>query len=97
MSQSILVTGATGKQGGSLITALLKAKAPFEILAVTRDATSASAQRLAKKSANIKLIQGNLDAVDDIFKAAREASRVPIWGVYSVQVSVHIFSKEDSC
>lgn len=39
MSKTVLITGATGKQGGSVVTALLKAKADFEILAVTRDAS----------------------------------------------------------
>ena len=56
MSRTILVTGATGKQGGAVVNALLAANADFQILALTRDAQSASAQRLAKKSPNIKLV-----------------------------------------
>lgn len=86
MSRALLITGATGKQGGAVIKALLAAKADFEVLAVTRDATSPSAQRLAGKSSNIKIVQGNLDDCDSIFKAAKAASSTPIWGVYSVQV-----------
>lgn len=85
--QSILVTGATGKQGGALVNALLGWKADFQILAVTRDANSASAKRLAAKSSNIVLIQGNLDDAEDIFKQAeKKATGGSIWGVYSVQV-----------
>ncbi|KGO70741.1 Peptidase C12, ubiquitin carboxyl-terminal hydrolase 1 [Penicillium expansum] len=34
---TILVTGATGKQGGSVITSLLEKSVPFKILAVTRN------------------------------------------------------------
>ncbi|KAF7540295.1 hypothetical protein G7054_g1515 [Neopestalotiopsis clavispora] len=85
MSRTILITGATGKQGGSLVNALLAAKADFKILALTRDVSSPSAQRLVAISPNIKLIQGNLDDTDDVFKNARKATSSPIWGVFSVQ------------
>jgi uncharacterized protein YbjT (DUF2867 family) len=85
-SRAILITGATGKQGGSTINALLKANAPFEILALTRNAQSASAQRLLQKSSKIKLITGDFNAIDDIFRQAKAATNAPIWGVFSVQV-----------
>ena len=87
MSRTILVTGATGKQGGSVVAALLAAKADFNILALTRDASSPSAKRLASKSANITLVEGNLDDADAVFNSANKASTSPIWGVFSVQVS----------
>ncbi|KAF2621121.1 NAD(P)-binding protein [Macroventuria anomochaeta] len=85
MSKALLITGATGKQGGSVINALLKANADLEILALTRDAQSASAQKLQSRSPKIKLITGDLDAVDDVFQKAKQASKLPIWGVFSVQ------------
>lgn len=88
MSRALLITGATGKQGGAVIKALLATSADFQILAVTRDAASPSAQRLANESPKIKLVQGNLDECDMIFKTAKDASNLPIWGVYSVQVRV---------
>src|SRR5690242_5670950 len=88
MAKALLITGATGKQGGSLISALLKANADFEILALTRNAQSASAQKLQARSPNIKLVTGDLDAVDSVFQSAKQASNLPIWGVFSVQVSV---------
>ncbi|KAF2138892.1 uncharacterized protein K452DRAFT_233582 [Aplosporella prunicola CBS 121167] len=86
--KAVLITGATGKQGGAVIDALL-ANHPklFTILAVTRNPTSASAARLAAKSAAITLVQGDLDDVPALFSAAAAASIEPIWGVYSVQVS----------
>lgn len=90
MAKTVLVTGATGKQGGAVINSLLAAKVDLEILAVTRNATSSSAQKLAKKSSNIKLITGDLNNADEIFKKAKEISSSPVWGVYSVQVSDHI-------
>ncbi|KAI4943869.1 hypothetical protein J4E91_009015 [Alternaria rosae] len=83
--RAVLVTGATGKQGGSVVDALLKAHAPYEILAVTRDAQSSSSKKLKQKSSRIKLVTGNLDAADEVFKAARESTKLPIWGVFSVQ------------
>ncbi|KAK9474965.1 uncharacterized protein V1510DRAFT_447135, partial [Dipodascopsis tothii] len=88
MTRSILITGATGKQGGALIRTLLEADADFELLAVTRDANSESAKRLAKKSPKIKLVEGNLDNPAGIFENASAVSSLPIWGVYSVQVPV---------
>jgi hypothetical protein len=87
--RALLITGATGKQGGSVINALLKANAPFEILALTRNAQSASAQRLLKKSPKIKLVTGDFNALDDVFRKAKEASSAPIWGVFSVTVRLH--------
>lgn len=87
MSRALLITGATGKQGGSVISALLARKAEFQILAVTRDPESSGAKRLAAKSSAITLIKGDLDHVDGIFTAAaQKATSGKIWGVFSVQV-----------
>ncbi|KAL4915140.1 hypothetical protein BDW62DRAFT_203990 [Aspergillus aurantiobrunneus] len=85
MSKTILITGATGRQGGSVIDSLLKQDADVEILAVTRDATSTRAQNLANKSPKIKLIQGNLDQPGEIFDNAKKATSSSVWGVFSVQ------------
>lgn len=87
MSRAILVTGATGKQGGAVVNALLKCGADFRILALTRDPASPSAQRLAAKSKNISLVQGNLNEPDAIFPNAKKVEP-SIWGVFSVQVGL---------
>ncbi|KAK4916629.1 hypothetical protein LTR66_017003, partial [Elasticomyces elasticus] len=81
----ILVSGATGKQGGSVVRALLARPPPFEIeiLALTRKATSASAQKLAQNP-EVKIISGDLDNVPAIFEAT--GGKDSIWGVFSVQV-----------
>lgn len=89
MSKAVLISGATGKQGGSVIRALLRQKADFQILALTRDAQSGSAQKLSKLSPNIKLVTGNLDDPHDIFQKAKAATSLPVWGVFSVQVNIH--------
>ncbi len=88
MSRVLLITGATGKQGGAVINALLSspAKSQFTILAVTRNPSSPSALKLAKKSDNIKLVEGNLDNVSGIFESASKVTSEPVWGAFSVQV-----------
>lgn len=86
MPRSILVTGATGQQGGAVVDNLLEPASDFSILAVTRDPESASAKRLAAKSPTIKLVKGNLDNVPALFESAKAASPEGIWGVFSVQV-----------
>ncbi|KAM7208415.1 hypothetical protein V8F20_001393 [Naviculisporaceae sp. PSN 640] len=108
MSKALLITGATGHQGGSVIDALLaQARSSssqsnpekYIVLAVTRDLSSPSSQRLLKKSSpetgiTIKLVKGNLDNIPALFQAAREALKattapsLQIHGVFSVQVSM---------
>ncbi|KAJ5159469.1 uncharacterized protein N7482_006473 [Penicillium canariense] len=92
---TILVTGATGKQGGALIKSLITKNAPFKILAVTRNPQSASAQKLLNESKNITLVQGDLDNPSDIFKNAQSQTSEPIWGVFSVQAAMGTKVPED--
>lgn len=87
----LLITGATGKQGGSLIDQIIsdsQASSQFNILAVTRDSNSASSQKLAAKSPSITLVQGNLDDCAALFAEAKNVTSEPIWGVFSVQISM---------
>ncbi|KAJ9133426.1 NmrA-like family protein [Pleurostoma richardsiae] len=86
MSRSVLVCGATGKQGGAVIRCLIKENADLEILAVTRDASSASAQKLLELSTRVKLVQGNLADPSKLLETAQAAASTPVWGVFSVQV-----------
>ncbi|KAJ5159238.1 uncharacterized protein N7500_008889 [Penicillium coprophilum] len=84
---TILITGATGKQGGAVIKSLLEKSGPVNILAVTRDTNSTAAKNLAQSSANITLIQGNLDDPAAIFENVKRQSATPVWGVFSVQTA----------
>ena len=90
MSRALLISGATGKQGGAVIDALLaRPSTNFTILAVTRNSQSAGAKRLAAKSPSVKLVEGDLNAVPALFSTAKTiAGSTPIWGVYSVQASM---------
>ncbi|KAF2035245.1 NmrA family protein-like protein [Setomelanomma holmii] len=94
-SKAILVCGATGKQGGSVLKHLAThpESEQFTLLAVTRDATSGSAQRLVEQYPGVLLVQGNLDDVPALFASAKATLKIAgkseqIWGVYSVQISL---------
>ncbi|KAI9647519.1 hypothetical protein NHQ30_003904 [Ciborinia camelliae] len=82
MSNNFLITGATGKQGGATIDALLSAagSSDFTIFALTRNLESPQAQKLIKKSDKVKLLQGDLNDCPAIFEAAPQ----PIKGVFCV-------------
>ncbi len=85
MVRNILVTGATGQQGGAVISALLASPTAADVViyAVTRSPSSSAAASLAS-TPSVKVIQGDLDDPACLFHAAG----VPIWGVYSVQVAI---------
>lgn len=70
---SFLITGATGKQGGAVVDALLSSLGDSDtisILAVTRNPESESAKRLVAKSPQlITLVKGDLNDCPAIFAA----------------------------
>ena len=85
MASAILVIGSTGNQGGAVINALLAAPESLDmpILAVTRNTETAGAKALHSKSpSRIKLIKGDLNDCDGIFKAAK----VPVKSVFFVPI-----------
>ncbi|KIP04115.1 hypothetical protein PHLGIDRAFT_76496 [Phlebiopsis gigantea 11061_1 CR5-6] len=86
-TKTILVLGATGKQGASLVAALRPADAnahEFQLLALTRSPTSPAARRLASQP-HVKVVEGNLDAPASLRKVFDDAGgRGSIWGVFVV-------------
>lgn len=81
MAKAVLVTGATGKQGGAVIQALLDSKSQnTTIIAVTRTTASKSAQALQAKG--VTVVQGDLDDPSAIF-----AQTGPVHGVFSIQAA----------
>ena len=81
--KNLLITGATGKQGGATISALLAGSPDtFHILALTRNPSSPRAKSLIALSPNVSVLKGDLSDCPAVF---RRASR-PIWGVFSVQL-----------
>jgi len=79
--QTLLITGATGKQGGAVVRALLDSPAnpPFSILALTRNPSSPAAQKLASKP-NVSLVQGDFNDCASIFSKIR----TPLYGAFLV-------------
>jgi uncharacterized protein YbjT (DUF2867 family) len=74
--RKILVTGATGQQGGSLARLLLQKK--HKVYALTRNTQSASAQDLRNKGANI--VKGDLDDSDSLERAVKDVESVFLMG-----------------
>lgn len=88
MMKTILVLGATGTQGGSLVTALRPSDADgapeFQLLALTRTPTSPGARRLAAEP-HVKVVQGDLGAPASMRRVFDDAGgKGSIWGVFVV-------------
>jgi uncharacterized protein YbjT (DUF2867 family) len=74
--KKVLITGATGKQGGAVLRHL-KGSA-FELRALTRKPESDAARALAAQG--VELVQGDLDDVGSL-----KAALAGAWGVFAVQ------------
>lgn len=74
--RTVLVTGATGKQGGAVARELLQRG--YHVRAVTRDPEKPAARRLAERGADV--VRGDLDEPESLRPLLRDA-----YGVFSVQ------------
>ena len=74
--RKILVTGATGQQGGSLARLLLQKK--HRVYALTRNTQSPAAQDLQNRGANI--VKGDLDDSDSLKRAVKDVQSVFLMG-----------------
>lgn len=74
--KTVLVTGATGKQGGAVLRHLQGSA--FKLRALARNPESDAAQALA--AAGIEVIQGDLDDAESLKAALKD-----VWGVFAVQ------------
>src|SRR5664279_4349608 len=88
-NKKILVTGATGKQGGAVIKALQETSPSFQILALTRNASSKGAQALTSNP-NVTVVQGDHTNLPSIFEKHK-----PIYGVFSVTVMSKTATEEE--
>ncbi len=68
-SNTILVSGATGKQGGAVIAALLRNQSDSQIVALTRSKDSAAAKKLAELP-NVRIVEGTFDDPNGLFAKA---------------------------
>ena len=74
--KTILVTGATGQQGGAVTRHLLKSN--FKVRALVRDENKSASQEL--KKLGVEVIQGNMTDT-----AALDKAMEGVYGVFSVQ------------
>ena len=72
----VLVTGATGRQGGAVVRHMLPKG--WRLRALTRNPQSHAAQSLA--SWGVELVQGDMDDTTSLARAA-----TGLYGIYSVQ------------
>lgn len=75
-TKEVLVTGATGQQGGAVARELIASG--YAVRAMTRNPASAKAQALAKLGAAV--VQGDLDDTESLKRALQGA-----WGAFAVQ------------
>src|SRR6516225_8997753 len=75
-NKTVLVTGATGRQGGAVIRHLLRNE--WKLRALTRNPNAPPAQELTRQG--VEVVQGDLDDPASLERAARG-----VYGVYSVQ------------
>lgn len=77
---TILVVGATGKQGHATIAALLHSSpqdiSRIHILALTRSTISAKAQALKSEFPNIELVEGDVARPQPIFDLRRQIGSI---------------------
>ena len=72
----VLVTGATGRQGGAVIRHMLPNG--WKLRALTRSPGSYAAKELARQG--VEVVQGDLEDLSSLDRAARG-----VYGIYSVQ------------
>ena len=76
--KTVAVCGATGKQGGAVVDAMLRRGAQqFSVRAVVRDASSAKAKALAQKG--VEVVTANYDDPASLQKAFDGA-----WGAFCI-------------
>jgi uncharacterized protein YbjT (DUF2867 family) len=73
---TILVIGATGRQGGAVARHLIK-DGNWHVRTITRDPSKLAAKELSK--AGVEVMQGNIDDIDSLHRAMRDA-----YGVFAV-------------
>src|SRR6266478_1936502 len=74
--RTVLVTGATGRQGGAVVRHMLPKG--WKLRALTRNSSSHAAEELARQG--VEVVQGDLEDVASLERASRG-----LYGIYSVQ------------
>lgn len=73
---TVLIVGATGNQGNAVIDQLLDSGHEFDVLALTRDASTDHARSTGTKGKSVELVEGDLDDAETFRQHAERADRV---------------------
>ncbi len=68
MKSTVVVTGATGNQGGGVVQALLQHPETFHVRAITRNPASNQASALTQQG--VEVIQGDLNDLNSLVQAS---------------------------
>ncbi|MCU4973642.1 NmrA/HSCARG family protein [Halobacteria archaeon AArc-m2/3/4] len=71
---SVLVTGATGNQGGAVVDHLLEAETEFDVRGLTRDTESEAARDLEERG--VTMVEGDLDEPESLRDPVADADAV---------------------
>ncbi|SDQ43328.1 NmrA/HSCARG family protein [Natronobacterium texcoconense] len=74
MATSVLVTGATGNQGGAVVDHLLESDAEFDVYGLTRDASSETAEELSDRG--VTMVEGDLNEKETLAPHVAEVDAV---------------------
>ncbi|WP_226481656.1 NmrA/HSCARG family protein [Natrinema amylolyticum] len=74
MTTSVLVTGATGNQGGAVVEHLLEADADFDVSGLTRDTSGDRARELADRG--VTMVEGDLNETESLTPHVAEVDAV---------------------
>ena len=70
----VLVTGATGNQGGAVVDHLLESSAAFDVRGLTRDTSGETAQALEERG--VTMVEGDLDDPETLREPVGDADAV---------------------
>lgn len=83
----IVILGATGNQGSSVVNTFLRDDA-WRVRGLTRNPSSAKAKALSAR--NVEVVQADMDDISSLLNAFREANAIFIvsdfWGIYGALV-----------
>ncbi len=74
MADTVLVTGATGNQGGAVVDHLLAREAEFDVRGLTRDASSEASEQLEERG--VTMVEGDLDDPESLRGPVGDADRI---------------------
>ncbi|WP_293032581.1 NmrA/HSCARG family protein [Natronococcus sp.] len=74
MSTKVLVTGATGNQGGAVVDHLLESDTEFDVYGLTRDASGDHARELSEHG--VTMVEGDLDEKESLAPHVAEVDAV---------------------